>query len=720
MIKKMLLVGCCIALLLLFTMQEEPAKLKEHVIRNPWYIFSWDDDGNIMITDPEQYEILSNIEYVAEYGEIYNALQPAYPKGSASIVFDQSPSMREGSTIEIRSESYAGRLNKPLVHQAKVTKVVGNEVHFAPPLALPIDRNVFVKQEQTRVQDWTQKQVQASKTDTGWTVTMIGKTPVSVVTTQYHLDQNSPMIGVIVNTSYQKDVKVFREALDLTFKPQVSEVYRKNRIVDTWWLQSAYWLDREGVRFGSGNRCAFLYHTPEVSSLELYTDKKELLINLDHMNDHHYVQQTENNRVGKVRHPSEYRATQKRTNSFSLVVGYQPKVMPRFMTQPDGYLATHVWTEHADEQSLETNRAIYFGSEKITDVSKAVGGFVKYGIPVTKSVFYSNPYYKPDERSSIAIKQRPDFLSFLDQLHANGNEIVLHTLYPFEFRHYQPTTEEAMSFMKNRFNSVTWIDHGYLKSSFAFNGLDIKTPNYMANMWEKYDTRYFWHYSSEDTGNINTSFDLYQNRRNDAQRTPLYWSHPTVTGPFYTWAALVVPEDTLDQYTGKHLYDLVRNRGVLINHTYLARIPTEKRGGHFIGQDAKGDWVIQPSFDKVLQRMAALRDRGDLYLTTVGDIMNYWLDLSHVQMAYAPNGAVYLKNESGHPIKGLSMATRSQEVYVNGKKPLQREANGDLVFWFDLAPGEYAVIADTPADSLYQADWNRLITPQPKPLEQPQ
>ncbi|MGG4454270.1 hypothetical protein [Brevibacillus porteri] len=47
-------------------------------------------------------------------------------------------------------------------------------------------------------------------------------------------------------------------------------------------------------------------------------------------------------KVGKVRHASEYRANDERTNSFSLVVGYQPKLMPRFMSQPFGFLATRM------------------------------------------------------------------------------------------------------------------------------------------------------------------------------------------------------------------------------------------------------------------------------------------------------------------------------------------------------------------------------------------
>ncbi|MCM3081574.1 hypothetical protein [Brevibacillus invocatus] len=90
-------------------------------IQNSWFVFSWNQEGKIRITDLERNEILSASQYLAEYGEIYNALSPTLPKGSASITFDKPLDLAAGSLIELRSESFAGRLNKPLIHQAKVT-----------------------------------------------------------------------------------------------------------------------------------------------------------------------------------------------------------------------------------------------------------------------------------------------------------------------------------------------------------------------------------------------------------------------------------------------------------------------------------------------------------------------------------------------------------------------------------------------------------------------
>ncbi|MCE0448340.1 hypothetical protein [Brevibacillus sp. AF8] len=676
-----------------------PTLAKESSIQNLYYVFGWDEKGNVRITDLVKNEILSSIQYQAEYGTIYNAMTPSLPNGSNQLTLDQSPPFQPGAAIEIRSESFGGRMNAPLVHQAKVTAVRGNDLYFSPPTTKVIDRNIFIKRGSHWVRKWDDVKVEHQETATGNTVIVTGHTPIAVVTIQYALQKNSPAIDITVKTTYKREAKVFREAFALQFKPNVTEVYRKNRKVDAQKFQPSYWLDHQGAKFGQGKQAAFLYHAPNVSSLELNTTQKQLIVNLDHMNDHRYVQQGSTNQVGKVRHASEYRANEERTNSFSLVVGYQPKLMPRFMSQPSGFLATHVWTEHADEQTLQTNRAVYFGSERITSSAQATGGFVKHRIPVTKSVFYSNPYFQAKLPVNVAIAQSPEFLQFLNDLNRNGDEIGLHTLYPYEIRHYQKTTEDALQVMKDHFRSRTWIDHGYLKTSFAFNALDNQTANYLAHQWKKYGTSYFWHYSSEDIANPNNGLDLYQSQRGDSLRTPLYWSHPTVTGPFYSWSAATIPEDSLYLYRKQNLQQLIQNRGVFINHTYLARFPSNKQGGKFVIRDAQGNWIIHPDFDRLLKRMEVLRDQGKLHLTTVREIMDYWLALSQVRLEYAPNGSIVLHNDGTQKISGLSMATKASEVYVNGMKPSQKKADGDLIFWFDLEPNAVAVIAANKVDS---------------------
>jgi len=662
--------------------------------RNDFYTFFWGKDGHIRIEDRLGNVILDSLQYVAEYGEIYNAQMPSLPAGAKAVTLDAEPAFRLGEPVEIRSESYLGRMNNPLVHRAKVVAIHGNTLHFSPVVSRSLENNLFIKRVSQRFSQWQQVSVTPLPQKDGLQLNIIGHTPYTIVTTQYTLSQNSPTIAVQVKTSYKQRAKVFQETMLLQFNPPVTEVYRKNSKLDSVSLQKRYWLGHHGVKFGKGTQQAWIYHAPDLSSMEAAITEKQLLLHLEHMNDHHFVQQTTSMRVGKVRHPAEYHEGDTRTNSFSLTVGWQPRLQPRLMNQPFGYLATHIWTEHADEQTIASNRAIYYGSEKWKTAAQATGGFVKYQIPVTKSVFYSNPYFRPQRPLNISLMQDQQFVRFIDDLYSRGSEIVLHNVYPYDFPPYQQVHDNILQWMKNRYHSKTWIDHGFLQNNFAFQGLHPTSPYSMAKLWEKHGVRYFWHYSSEDITGIDTALDLLQTQNGDQYWTPLYWSHPTVTGPFYTWSTAVVTDDSLYHYQGNQLDRLVKQRGVFISHTYLSRLFKGTYIRNFLARDRQGQLVIHPAFNQVLQRMAALRDQRKLYLSTVEEMMDYWLALSDIRITYGSNGSVLLHNPTNRMISGLSMAVRSQEVFVNGKKPAQYRSEGDLIFWFDLPPQSTAVISD--------------------------
>lgn len=59
---------------------------------------------------------------------------------------------------------------------------------------------------------------------------------------------------------------------------------------------------------------------------------------------------------------------------------------------------------------------------------------------------------------------------------------------------------------------------------------------------------------------------------------------------------------------------------------------------------------------------------------------------------------VFSWDEAGNVL--LSMATKASEVYINGMKPSQKKADGDLIFWFDLEPNAVAVIAANKVESI--------------------
>ena len=101
--------------------------------------------------------------------------------------------------------------------------------------------------------------------------------------------KGKPKLDVKVNTHYNINTVVNRESLVAGFDVSVSEVYLKNRQIADNHFDSEYWLQRQGARFGNGNRSALIYHTPFVSSLQLDTKGNLIFINLEYYLDHPFL-----------------------------------------------------------------------------------------------------------------------------------------------------------------------------------------------------------------------------------------------------------------------------------------------------------------------------------------------------------------------------------------------------------------------------------------------
>lgn len=252
------------------------------------------------------------------------------------------------------------------------------------------------------------------------------------------------------------------------------------------------------MRFGSGDKSALIYHTPLLSSLQLDTKNNLVFLNLEYYLDHPFIQiPFQEDSLGRWvdLSKSEYIAGSERNNSFSINFGDNSKVIPRVMLVPNGYLACYVFTEHADGGDIRTNRASYFGSEDIHNIKDATGGFAGHKIPVTKSVFYLEPSgnFGSSVQENINSSQ---FLDFLDQHQATNNyDICLHS--PENGNSNRKILEESMKFMKDRYNSSTWIDHGFYSGKInrecsVADGFNSNSEYYAADLWEKYETRYFW------------------------------------------------------------------------------------------------------------------------------------------------------------------------------------------------------------------------------------
>lgn len=657
----------------------------DSVFTTNYYQLIPDRKHGIIIRSIDGGEILSGLGYFAEYGKVYNSLEPALEKNEDTIYLDkQPPYLQPGDKIEIRAESYIGRMNTPLIHRAAVTHIEDNVLRFQPTIKRKLDYGVHIKQIEQQINSFTSAQMEYEENETKLKLKLTGKTEAATVEIIFSFAQDSPVIDIDITTTYNKDVHVFEESLILNFEPEVTQIYRKNRQVDTGPFQEEYWLDRQGVQFGKDNVSALVYHTPEISSLSLRTRQKQLLVHLDHESDHRYLQSVETRATGFIRHAAEYNTEEQRHNQLSIMVGHLPNALPRLMLQPNGYLATHIWTEHADEGIMASHRAVYFGSEDISNAEKAIGGFVKHGIPVTKSVFYSNQGYPRNSPIDVSIKEEPLFLDFLRQIYALGSEITFHSIQPRD-NPSKELSQEALQFMQDNFDTKTWIDHGHIDTTFAFQALDKYSSCYMGDLWRKYGIKYFWHYSCEDiTGTEQGRLNLLQTNNGDAARTPLYWQHPTVTEDFYSFAAAVVIDDNFYVYSRANLKELVDDWGVFINHTYPVRFLKNQTSTKYYTTDKQGKLIVNPKFDQLLQYMTVLQQDGKLYLTTIDQILEYWISLNNISYAYEMDGSVTLTNHNDQPIHGLSLAIQAPKAYVNGEIPQQKKINKDTVFWFDL------------------------------------
>jgi len=556
--------------------------------------------------------------------------------------------------------------------------------------------------------------------------------------------RNRPQMDVTVKTSYLSDITVIRETLVAAFKAPVSEVYLKNCDIDDEPLSGEYWVDKQGVRFGKGSTSALIYHTPGVSSLQLNSRKNLLFVNLDYSLDHPFIKipfQAGGEGKWIDISASQYKPGDERINTFSLHFGSLPDILPRIMLVPGGYMAGYIFTEHADGGNLRTHRAAYFGSENNKYPKDAEGGFSGHQIPVTKSVFFDE-FDEGLNRLPDSTSNEREYLELLDQLHLLGNDICLHT--PEEGNSTRNSMREAIMFMKERYGSRSWIDHGMYqgnnnREAFSADGLDSASQYYAGDLWAEADIRYFWSPAVEAIRFANprpslmqslkalkfqTLFTEFWGRYNylrlyngkntfealgkvlhskftmlelNSQRpikghsfpTPLYWQNPTYSGQFYSWPTEFDYNGVTRHLDSANAGDEMRNldiliekRGVFFNHGYYVRNHPHDE----ILTLHEGELVINPYFDNVLAYMDQKRDEGGLLLTTVRDLLDYRLQVENIEFDYKPDGSIDVVNNNHQEVRGLSLAVRCKPEFVilTGAEYKYKQVHDDTIIWFNI------------------------------------
>lgn len=544
-------------------------------------------------------------------------------------------------------------------------------------------------------------------------VTFFAKNELLTVHLNFKTDSSSTL-KFSTKRDFHHNIFVGREAIVIEAKDKLSEVYRSNRQIDNTNLQDEYWLDKEGAKFGNGDRSMYFYHNQNISSAQLNTVQNQLIVNLDFNRDHTFLKfPLIENPKGEVKidlSEIERKAKTNTSNTFELTIGIDANSLPRFMRNSEGFISTYIFTEHADNTDLRTHLAVNYGSEDISSYSKAISGFAKYNLPVTKSIFYNNPSgttnLKANKNFSSKIcnlKETNGFEKLIDELYANGHEICLHT--PENLSTTIDNLNEALTYFTKKYKSNSWIDHGYAnrkennREDFVCDGLTPTSSYYALELWKKNKLKYFWNCYNEHSW-IHTQYhfsssltDVYHGW-GDRLPMPNYWLEPNAKNMVYSWTTnqhftIRNVHEWKELYNEKNINDLIFNQGNCFNHCYTASVDGNSVCWFF---NDKGKIEISPEFNDVLKLLAYYRDKKLLNVTTIEKFLDYNIAVDAAKYEILGKGKIKITNLSTTDIKGLNMIAKAQSVSIKGKNISTKKWNGELVFWFDLKAGESVVL----------------------------
>lgn len=544
-------------------------------------------------------------------------------------------------------------------------------------------------------------------------IRLVNKSKWSVTKMDVISAWDDPLIEYELKTRFKKRAELDQQALVVEFNSPLNEVYRKNRQIDSIHFQKQYYLDNQGFRFGKDEQCISLYHPSKLSSIQLDSYTNQAFLNIDAAFDHpmiHYPLLPDTQDVWIDKSRRQLRKGTVLHSKFKLVVGSEPIFLPRLMPVPLGFEAALAWSEHADWTNIRTQRAVNFGHENITHPDSAIGGFVFYNIPVTKSVFYNNPDRITNTTISdslfkeqhATIAEDSQFALLLKQLFDQGHEICLHT--PEQFTSTRKNLQESLAYMQHHFGSAVWIDHGYNNSkqnnreNWICDGQLRRNRLKTWKNWEKYEVKAFWNPFEEELAPFSGwTFDgqLHQPYPGFGDAFPDKIFHALHNG-FDGWlwtthGTLEVPEEQLWSYyfSNERLMRLVKYRNIHITHVYPAWVQEQKGYWRF---DEHNKVTAEDGFNQALARIDSLRNEGLLLPATVGELILYNSQCRELNYKPQTDGSIQITHQGNKPIHGLSFITTHKNISITNKTFQSRPSGSELIFWFDLQPGETVTI----------------------------
>ena len=529
-------------------------------------------------------------------------------------------------------------------------------------------------------------------------------------------------------TSFNNELRLTRSSLILLPAKPVNRFTKKNGMIEEDFKSAEYWIGRKGLIECGGKDERFTLEGGTLSSIQIETKRNEIWLNTDYYLDHPNIHILEDGSGSwSDRSENVYHKGDSVSSQFSIWFDSELGKYPRLMTNPNGYLSTIIFTEHADNTILQTNRAVYFGSDQVTNIGDATGGFIRYNIPVTKSIFFSNTEklgnfdFNSDIKDlQLAVIDNPSYLEFLNEIYKSGKcEIALHTIDPDNDKSMM--VDSAMSFLKSNFDITTWIDHGMSdgysnRESFAADGLDSNSENYMSASWKKYGIKYFWNSAIEKERNcgalksklknlqvidfircyldrITGNNNLLRSEEGEQVPSPIYWQNNYTDQTFYSWGTLRhsghFPGWVWNYvYKKENLNQFVDERGINIIHFYPAFIGNKLGYNNGIVEKSGTSYIINDYFDKMLARLSNYRDNKKINITTIRDFMDYQLTKQNIEVVRSSKNKFKIYNRNKYDVKGISFVVDSGCKILINKEYNYKTIGKELIFWLDIGKEE--------------------------------
>lgn len=358
---------------------------------------------------------------------------------------------------------------------------------------------------------------------------------------------------------------------------------------------------------------------------------------------------------------------------------------PIKMLQPGGYLATFVWTNHADSQNSARLRTLCYGVSDEQDALFGTKGFVGNGIKATLSTFaYSDSPY------SVGLLEDVEFYSLMEDLSTLGYEIIPHRIRsgPEEPREDVETALPTFAL----FGARNWIDHS-LDHQERNCGLHCEgglpgSDYYIMDLLKTYGYNYTWNYVDvlRQSG-INQVPALMKGLPVNS-----FYKNTNLTfpdgEPIWKWSTWSVRTDNLlPIITTEALENLMDDFGLSIVHCYL---PYPLQDYYY---DDDGTLRITDEFDALLAYMAQKQNAGDLFVPNCVDWCDYMAQIHNVTIAPGGVSGYLLNNKNVSAIRDFALRIPvGRTPTIEGVTIQSKIHNGWNIFWFDLPPGEITLM----------------------------